>query len=145
MRKTPVEIGCMLQSEFNYRDSVFNCDYKNYVNKGDPCKKIKEYYEGIVIPENLIRKIHPLIKLINLDFEHGNLREITITFEDSLLKTKIREIFNLPANGKLPANVIGINYGDDIFSKDKPVNSNFTRWLVITAFDHTGAGDVGCE
>ncbi len=146
MRKNPVEIGCILQSEFNYRDSVFNCDYKNYVNKGDPCKNTTEYYEGIQVPANLIKKIDPSIKEIHLDFEHGSLREISITFDDSLHKDKIREIFNLPSQGsQLPDNVMNIDYGENTYSNDKPINPNYTRWLIITGFDHMGAGDVPCK
>lgn len=144
MRKTPVEIGCILESEFNYRDPIFNCDNKTYVNKGDPANKTTEYYEGIKIPQKLIKKIHPTIKEINLEFEHGNLREIDITFEDSLMISKIREIFSLPSDlNNLPDNVVDIEYGENIFSKDKPANPNYTRWLSIIGFDHMGAGDVG--
>ena len=69
MRKTPVEIGCMLESEFNFKDSLFNCNYKNYVNNGDPCNKTAEYYQGIKIQAELYKKIHPSIKDISLDFE----------------------------------------------------------------------------
>lgn len=146
LRKTPVEIGCMLETEFNFKDSVFNCNHKNYINKGDPCKKIDEYYEGIKIPDDLIKKIDPSFKEINLDFEHGNLREITITFQDSILKNKIREMFNLPIeNMKFPNNVISIDYGDDIYSKEKPIDTNYTKWLIITGFDHIGAAEAGCK
>jgi len=146
LRKTPVEIGCILETEFKYRDSVFNCDYKNYVNKGDPCVKTDEYYEGLTIPAELFKKINPAIKEINLDFEHGSLRELTITFRDSLLKDKIREMFNLPAeNGTLPDNIMIINFGENVFSNDKPADPNYTRWLTVTGFEHMGAGDVDCK
>jgi hypothetical protein len=146
LRKTPVEIGCILETEFSFRDSVFNCDYKNYVNTGDPCKKIIEYYEGIQIPDNLVKKLHPFLKYIDLEFEHGNLREITLTFTDSLLKDKIKEIFNLPLErSKFPNNILKIDYGENIISRDKPINSNYTKWLIITGFDHIGAGEVNCK
>ncbi len=146
MRKSPVEIGCMLESEFSYKDSVFNCGKKSYVNKGDPCKNTTEYYEGIKFPNNLASKVNPLIKEINLDFEHGNLREVTITFRDSILKNKVREIFNLPQSGSsMPENVTNIGFGENVFSKEKPFDANYTRWLSITSFDHMGAGDVDCE
>lgn len=146
LRKTPVEIGCILETVFTYRDSVFNCDHKNYVNKGDPCIKTDEYYEGINIPEALFKKIHPAIKDIKLDFEHGSLRELTITFQDTLSKDKIRTMFNLPSeNSSLPDNIMMINYGENIFSNNKPVDPNYTRWLTITGFEHMGAGDVDCK
>jgi hypothetical protein len=57
LMKNPAEIGCMLEQELAYKDSVFNCSYKNYVNKGDPCKNIKAYYEGVVFPNALAAKV----------------------------------------------------------------------------------------
>ena len=145
LRKTPVEIGCMLQTVFNYRDSVFNCDNRNYVNKGDPCKKTVEYYEGIKISDELAQKIDPSFKKIELFFEHGSLQHMTVTFWDSVLITKIRETFNLPLKGSYPQNIIDIDYGENTFSADKPVNENYTRLFSITGFDHIGAGDADCK
>jgi len=145
LRKTPVEIGCILEKAFQYRDPVFNCSYINYVNKGDPCVKTTEYYEGLKIPAALFTKMHAAIKDIQLDFEHGSLREINITFLDSLPKEKIRAIFNLPAeNSSLPDNIMSINFGDNVYSGNKPADPNFTSWLTITGFEHMGAGDVDC-
>lgn len=146
VRKNPAEIGCMLESEFSYRDPIFNCDYKNYENKGEPCKKADEYYEGIQIPVNLIKKIHPAIKTIVLDFEKGRLREIWIAFEDNLSKDKIKEMFDLPSERNMFLNnVANIDYGDNVFSNDKSIDPNYTKWLIITGFDHIGGADVECE
>jgi len=138
MRKTPVEVGCILQTELSYTDSKFNCSYKNYKNNGDPCVKTEEYYEGVVIPNKIAGTIHPLIEDIDLSFEHGNLREITITFKDSVEISTVKKIFSLPKSiSHYPINVTDINY--------KPTNPNYTRWLSITGFDHVGAGDVDCK
>ena len=30
LNKTPVDIGCILEKEFHYKDSSFYCSYKNY-------------------------------------------------------------------------------------------------------------------
>ncbi|TRZ71182.1 MAG: WG repeat-containing protein [Bacteroidetes bacterium] len=144
MRKSPVEIGCMLESEFSFKDPVFNCDYKGYINKGDPIKNNVEYYEGITFPLSLVPKIHPSIKILNLEFEHGNLREIFIEFKDSLLKSKIAEIFDLPTERtSFPDNIIDIGYGENISASNKPIDPKFTKWLIIYGFDHIGAGEVG--
>ncbi|MEO8762131.1 MAG: hypothetical protein ABI388_11490 [Bacteroidia bacterium] len=142
-RKTPVEIGCMLEQELGHKDSIFNCSYKNYINKGDPCKNIAAYYEGIVFPNQLASKIDTSIAAINLDFEHGNLREITIDFKDNLLVSNLIKKFKLPElDAKLPDSVMAISYGPT----DKPIsNQSYTKQLVITAFDHIGAGDVDCN
>lgn len=145
-RKSPVEIGCMLQGEFGYKDSIFNCSRTNYSNNGDPCKKTDEYYEGIRFPDELAAKVHPLIKEISLEFEHGSLREIAIAFKDSVATPTVQQIFALPVSpAKLPDNVIEINYGDNVVSKEKPADINFTRWLTITGFEHIGAAEAGCN
>ena len=142
MRKSPVEIGCILQTEFNYRDSIFNCDCTNYVNKGDPVTNTEAYFEGIQIPRKLIKKIHPAIKEMVLQFEHGNLREINITFADCLLKSEIQQVFKLPiVRTNFPKNIIGIEYGENIISDDKPIDEKYTKWVSIIGFDHIGAGE----
>lgn len=145
-RKTPVEIGCMLENEFSYRDTIFNCNYKNYVNNGDPCKNTDEYYEGINFPVELASKVNSLIENINLKFEHGNLQEISITFKESLLKNEIKQMFDLPVTRQdFPDNVMNIQYGENVLSNEKPINPNYTKWLTITVFEHMGAGDVDCD
>jgi len=146
MRKNPAEIGCILQQELNYRDSIFNCDFKNYKNKGDPCNHEQEYYEGVHIPDSVAEKIQPFIREFLMDFEGGSLQQLSITFKDSLPIDKIKELFHLPTQkDSLPENVISIDFGENISSKDKPVNTGYTRWLVIIGFEHMGAGDVDCE
>jgi len=143
MRKSPVEIGCMFETELAFKDSVFNCSYKNYVNKGDPCKNSDAYYEGPRFPNTLANKIHPSIKEVTLNFEQGSLQELDITFNDSMLISDIKNIFKL--SDTLPENVMSINYGENVDSKDKPVNPKYTRWLSLIGFEHMGAGDVDCE
>ena len=146
LRKTPVEIGCMLEKELIYRDSIFNCDSKNYINMGDPCVNTDLYYEGIVLTENLAQNLHPQIKAMDLEFEHGSLRQIHITFRDSLSITNLNRIFRLPNDkSKYPENILSIEYGENLISNSKPVNINFTKWLTITGFEHIGSGEAGCD
>lgn len=143
MRKSPVEIGCMLETEFSYKDPVFNCDYKDYVNKGDPIKNTTEYYEGIKFPDRLVSKIDLSVETLELEFEHGNLREISIQFKDSMLKSEIAKLFELPKErSEFPDNLTDIGYGENIPASNKPVNLNYTRWLTIEGFDHMGAGEM---
>jgi hypothetical protein len=133
----------MLETEFSYKDSVFNCSYKGYFNKGDPIKNTTEFYEGIEFPVDLVSKIDPSVETLDLEFEHGNLREITIQFKDSMLKSKIAEIFNLPTERRLfPENVVDIGYGENISASNQPVNTKYTKFLTIDGFDHIGAGEV---
>jgi hypothetical protein len=146
MRMSPVEIGCMFQTEYGYRDSVFNCDYKNYANHGDPCKNDKEYYEGIELPDSIAQKVNPVISQLLMDFEHGNLQQLVVSLRDSMEVSKAKELFQLPsANEPLPDNVISVDYGQDMVSPDKPVSSNYTKAIVLIGFEHMGSGDVDCE
>lgn len=145
-RKNPAEIGCIIEKHFDYRDSIFNCDHNNYINKGDPCVLTDAYYEGIQFPSALTSKISPLIKDIGLSFENGSLQEIVVTFKDSIAKNKVEELFKLPKDKvKLPEDIMRIDYGDNIYSSDKPVDTNYTKWLTITAFEHISAPDMDCE
>jgi len=144
-RKTVVEIGCILETELGFRDPVFNCSFKNYVNKGDPCKNTTAYYEGIVFPDALAARIHPSVKSMQFDFEGGRLREVRITFKDSVSKEDIKKWFGLPMGNALPENIMTIDYGDNVYSNEKPADPAYTRWLTLTGFEHMGAGDVDCE
>ena len=144
-RKSLVEIGCIFEQELQYKDSIFNCSNKNYVNKSDPCNNTEAYYEGMEIPDSVAQKIHPLIANLSLDFEVGNLREITVTLKDSIKKTDLIEIFHLPSVTNFPENIMDIRLGENIHAKDKPTNDNYTKWFSLTGFDHQGAADVECE
>ena len=146
LRKSPIEISCMLESELGYKDKAFNCGHKNYVNKGDPCKKTKEYYEGLQIPGYLAPHIYPLIKTISLAFEHGDLQDLSIEFKDSISIDLIKQIFRLPSDrGHFPDNITYIYYGENVTALNKPVDPQYTRWLDIVGLDHMGAGDVDCK
>ncbi len=94
----------------------------------------------------MAQKIDPSIEEVSLDFEHGSLREIRIKFRDSILINQIVRMFNLPiAKENFPNNIIGISYGDNIKSNEKPTELDHTKWLTITGFEHIGSGEVDCE
>ncbi len=107
LKKNPAEIGCILEKEFSHRDSVFNCDCKNYFNNADALENISAYYEGLVFPKRLSKKVHRTIESLDFEFEHGELRKIFITFSDSLHIDKINEIFGIPENkNELAENIL---------------------------------------
>ena len=138
MRKNPAEIGCILQTEIGYRDSSFNCDYKNYTNNSDPCHDETHYYEGIDFPDSLASKINPLFQQFAMDFEHGNLQQLAITFKDSMEISAVRAMFHLPPDKHtLPENVMDLDCGENYSSK--------TKLVVLTGFEHMGSGDVDCD
>jgi hypothetical protein len=145
LRKSPVDISCMLESQLGYQDRRFRCGRK-YVNKGDPCRNTKEYYKGLQIPEKLIPRIHPLFEDMTLFFEHGNLQMIVIEFKDSMTIGQIKSIFALPlTQTDFPPNVIYIDYGYDERTPGKTHDAKYSRELILTGFEHMGAGDVDCK
>jgi hypothetical protein len=134
MRKDAGEIGCMLDSTLGYKDPIYHCGYKKQ-GKEDP-----DYH--MPLDSAIAAKIHPLMSHIELEFEHGVLRALYVTFSDSIQKEKVRTMFNLPARGgKMPDNVMEVLYGEEITSKTKPTDTNYTRWLQIVGFEHMGAAD----
>jgi len=38
-----------------------------------------------------------------------------------------------------------IDYGDNIYSSDKPIDTNYTKWLTITTIVHIRTTDMDCE
>jgi hypothetical protein len=138
LRKNPAEIGCILQTEIGYRDSVFTCNYKNYSNNSSPCDDEAHYYEGVELPDSLASKINPAFQQFAMDFEHGELQQLAITFADSMPISDVEAMLHLPLNkNALPENVMDIDCGEKTSSK--------TKLVVITGFEHMGSGDVDCN
>lgn len=139
LKKNPAEIGCNLEQKLGYKDAKFNCSTTNYTNNGDPCNTTEAYYEGVEFPNEFADKIHPSIESINLDFEHGNLREVSISFKEDLTKDDINKMLALPENkASYPKNIQQIVYGEN-------TDASKTNSLNIIAFDHIGAGEVDCD
>jgi hypothetical protein len=118
--------GCFLQTEFSHKDKKFNCDLKRYRNNGDPCKNTKAYYEGPQFPPDKVALVNKRFKSLNLSWEHGELQEIGITLAGKFSEQDLRAAFNLPEDASV----------QDCSLKD--------TCIVLTGFDHMGAGDVDC-
>ncbi len=136
-RSTLPDFGCFLEKKFKHRDPRFNCDLKNYLNKGDPCKNTDAYYEGFEFPQELVPKIHSQIQRISLAWERGSLQAINLHFKSRLKETDIRKSFGLPQETFNPRpNVMSYSIQD--CHKDY-------NCLLLQGFDHMGAGDVDCS
>ena len=123
------EFGCMMEKTFGHRDERFNCSLKDYKNHGDPCDNTDEYYEGPEFPENLVRKVHPWIKTINLSWEGGRLQDVWFIFDKKYTEEQILSEFKINPDS-LPDNINNINVQEGSLS--------------LEAFMHMGAGDVDC-
>jgi hypothetical protein len=135
MRMDLAQFGCWMEQNFGHVDSAFNCSTKEYENRGDPCERTDEYYQKVEFPSTLFKKVHPGISHIQVDFEHGNLREMVIQFAMPVSIQEINLMFALTPDN-LPENVMYIDYDDD--------GSGRAQKIVLAGFEHIGAADVEC-
>ena len=134
----PVQFGCYVEKTFGVRDQRFNCSAKPYVASGDPCSAADAYDEGPAFPESAVAKIHPAIKAIDLNWEHGDLQQISVDFKRKLSRKKIARILALPDNFDVPQEKTKFVR---IYIQDC---SSDGSCLGIQMFDHMGAGDLDC-
>jgi hypothetical protein len=131
--------GCLIEKQFGYKDSVFNCDLKNYTNIGDPCQNTDAYYEGFQLPDSVIKKIYPDIDELTLSWEHGNLQYINISFLGLLDTNKLKSDLNLPSP---QIDLFGPR--NNIMRIDAHYHGTNSTSLYIQGFEHMGAGEVDC-
>jgi hypothetical protein len=127
------DFGCFLEETFDFKDPKFNCSLKNYKPNGDPCAD--GYYEGFEFPDELARKVHPLLDNIELTWEHGELQSISLSFKQKIDADVLRRAFHVPEETSYPKNVLDVDVQD--CSRDGVC-------LLIQGFEHVGAADVEC-
>jgi hypothetical protein len=137
-RMDAARFGCYLEKSLGVKDAKFNCGLKNYVNRGDPCKRTKAYYEGPALPKNLAQRIAPQATDVVLQWEHGQLQAVTLTFPLKLARADIARLLHLPATWSYPKQYPNIV---DIDMQECAANG---RCVIIQGFEHMGAGDVDC-
>lgn len=157
-RMSSSEFGCYMQQSLGHRDKRFNCGLKGYENQGDPCSGGDAYTEGPELPASLAARIHPLSTQVQLSWEHGELQQVTLLLKGTFNEAEVRNAFKLPRaeayllseteQGTLPENVMdtSVQYestSDSPGKRPSDPSSGFTS-VMLTGFDHTGAGDVDC-
>ena len=135
----PVQFGCYIEKTFGIRDNAFHCSATPYVASGNPCTKGEAYAEGPAFPDAAAEKIHPAIKAIDLNWEHGELQQISINFKRKLSRAEIARMFSLPENFDVPQQKTKFIR---IYIQECGSDGNC---LGIQMFDHMGAGDVDCS
>lgn len=146
-RMSSSEFGCYMEKTLGHRDQRFNCALKGYENQGDPCTNTDAYEEGPIFPVSLAARIHPLAKDVQLSWEHGELQQVTIVLKGTLDEVEVRNAFKLPRaeafklseaeQGALPGNIMDSSVQGD--------PSTGLTSVMLTGFDHMGAGDVDCN
>jgi len=158
-RMSSSEFGCYMEKTLGHRDKRFNCALKGYENQGDPCNNPDAYEEGPDFPASLAARIHPLATQVQLNWEHGELQQVTIMLKGILNEVEVRKAFKLPATEgcklseterrSLPANIMDTNVQFETINsslgKNPADSSQGLTSVVLTGFDHMGAGDVDCS
>lgn len=154
------EFGCYMEKTLGHRDKRFNCSLKRYRNQGDPCKNPDTYNEGPLFPASLAARIHPLATQVQLNWEHGELQQVTVTLKGTLNEVQLRKAFELPRAGDaspeaeqqlLPKNIMDAHIEHSL----EPSNSSLEihpsdpslglTSVTLVGFEHMGAGDVDCD
>lgn len=158
-RMTSTQFGCYMEKTFGHRDPRFNCATKNYKNDGDPCRNTEPYYEGPAFPDRAARKVHPLATRVELDWEHEELREVTVTLKGTWNEAQVRKVFRLPRtdafrlsdaeNAVLPEHLMdtSVQYplsNDDAVGERASDPSRGVTSVSFIGFEHMGAADFEC-
>jgi hypothetical protein len=128
--------GCFLEKELGHKDKRFNCDLKRYTNHGDPCRLIEAYHEGPEFPAGKVALVHPLLKTIELSWEHGQLQMVILTFRKKMETKEVWKELGIPDSGpgeRPNVEWVSVQQGRTDTS------------LVIQGFAHMGSGDVDCD
>jgi len=130
------QFGCFLEKSFGYRDQRFNCNLKNYQNKGDPCHNTKAYAEGPTFPTGIASKVFPGVQDIRLTWEHGELQMVVIELKKVMSDHEARAFLKLPKqDSQLESNVMSISV--------QPQRNSTS--VLLQGFDHMGSGDIDCS
>lgn len=144
--RQPVEkFTCTLAKDYGYEDPKFKCG-KKPSKKPDP--RNESWYEGPVFPKDKVKGIHSLLSDLEIEWEHGDIRTLTFTFERELSVQTVQRMFNLPRTKEdwktYYDNIYDINYGnlteDQLRTKD--LDLLFVKSLTLIGFEHMGAGDI---
>jgi len=158
-RMSSSEFGCYMENTLGHRDPRFNCALKGYENQGDPCDNPQAYEEGPGFPANLAAKVHPLATDVQLSWEHGELQQVTITLKGTLNEAEVRKAFKLPSaeayelseaeQRSMPENLMDTSVQYQTVNNSAGEGSSDPSQgltsVMLTGFDHMGAGDVDCS
>ena len=134
-RMPSAAFGCFMEKTLGHRDPRFNCNLKS-AKPGDPCIDTNAYYAGPTFPPSLATRVHPLASDIDLDFEHADLRMVSIKLTGKFSDAEVRTAFGLPGDAARPQNIMSISVHDC---------SLVSTCLTLQGFEHIGAGDVDCR
>lgn len=139
--RMPVDkFGCLMERELGYRDAKFNCALGGYANAGTPCANVEAYFEGPAFPVNRVARIAPALASIEIAYQAGQVRAVTLVLKERLGEAQIRQQLRLPAADALPTHIVALRFDGCRAGGDGQI----CNLVLIEGFDHQGAGDVDC-
>lgn len=84
LRMRPSEFGCWMERSFGHRDAAWNCTAPERPPVNDPCDD--GFEDGPAVPPEVARRIHPLLRQVEVAWEHGSLQSARFHFDPGLSK-----------------------------------------------------------
>jgi len=91
----PYQLGCSLERALGRIDAPFGCGAPRRPPPSDPCDPA--WSDGPEIPPDLARRIHPLLRAVELDWEHGALQRILFGFDPGVADSDLPRLLGLRA------------------------------------------------
>lgn len=93
VRMRPSELGCWMERSFGYRDPDFGCAATPRPAVSDPCQD--GFEDGPSVPAEVARRIHPLLRGVDLAWEHGALQSARFLFDPGVAEAELARILGV--------------------------------------------------
>jgi hypothetical protein len=83
----PSEFGCWMERSFGRRDATWNCSTPARAAVSDPCQE--GFDDGPEVPADVARRIHPLLREIEVAWEGGALQSALFHFDPEVSEAQM--------------------------------------------------------
>lgn len=137
-RMRATDFGCMLEKRFGADAGRFGCaaDYDRIV-WSDGCAGGENYNVGPELPVRVAKTLPAPVESVSLDWEHGDLRSVTVYFDRKLGNAEIEKTFGVRIDGSNRDNLMSVSVDECATGK---------TCLSLDGFEHIGGADLeeGC-
>jgi hypothetical protein len=98
-RMSPAAFGCWMERTLGHRDERFDCAARREVADADACSDPDAYYDGPEFPPALAPRLHPLLRRVDLAWEHGALQAATFAFAPEVRDADMARLLGLDRGG----------------------------------------------
>ncbi len=125
LRADQARFACFLETNFGTHDPIFRCGARLSA-------KLKRADRGPQFPVEKSAEVNLLVSKIELEWEHGELRQVTLTLPRKMSRLEVWNAFHYPDDAHRPANVMSIDVQDC---------SQKETCVLLQGFDHQGPND----